>query len=519
MLPAMLPDRVGARAANWARSDWIALTTVTLVGGILRLIRVADPPGYVFDEVYYAKDACWYVNTSSSLCEVDIETTQVHPPLGKWLIAVGVRLFGFDSFGWRISAVVAGTVTIALLYLLARLILRSTLGATIAAGLLAIDLLHFVQSRVSMLDIFIALFGVAAFLFVAFDRERLLPAPRGDGGAEDEEGEPVVEVGWGNRLIDRPWRLAAGVAGGAAVASKWSGGFVLLGILILTIAWEVAARRADGKGHVLARLTQEEGLSIVVWLVAVPLIVYSLTFIGRVDGTLTAAPWSHESWFRALWERHQYMYDFHSHLTDTHSYQSPAWSWLLLKRPVSYFFNGDGGDYREIIATGNPFVWWASILALVYLACAWIRRRNPAGPEGLILLGFAIAYGPWLFPFFARDAIFMFYLLPAVPFMCLALGWVAVRIGRSWEARAAHALFAATAIGLFAFYYPILTKVAISFEEWDRRLWIFNDNTQCAKPTDAITTSTVTTTIGTDVTTQTTQSENPSVPPRGWCWR
>ncbi|MGH2729994.1 MAG: dolichyl-phosphate-mannose--protein mannosyltransferase [Actinomycetota bacterium] len=501
----MLGDQVGARAANWARSDWIALTTVTLVGGILRLIRVADPPSYVFDEVYYAKDACWYVNTSSSLCEIDIETTQVHPPLGKWLIAVGVRLFGFDSFGWRISAVVAGTITIALLYLLARRILRSTLGATIAAGLLAIDLLHFVQSRISMLDIFVAMFGVAAFLFVVYDRDRLLPALQ---GAEDEEEVPR------RGLIDRPWRLAAGIVAGAAVASKWSGGFILLGVIILTIAWEIAARRADGKGRVLARLLREEGLSISVWLIAVPLIVYGLTFIGRVDGTLLTAPWSHESWFRALWERHQYMYDFHSGLTDTHSYQSPAWSWLLLKRPVSYFFNGDGGDYREILATGSPFVWWASTLALAYVAYSWVRERNATGAQGLILLGFTITYGPWLIPFFARDAIFMFYLLPSVPFMCLALGWVAARIGRSWEARAAHALFAATAIGLFAFYYPLLTKVAISQEDWDRRIWVFDN----CDPSEATTTSTITTTVGTQVTTQVTESPNTSVPPEGWCW-
>jgi dolichyl-phosphate-mannose--protein O-mannosyl transferase len=244
------------------------------------------------------------------------------------------------------------------------------------------------------------------------------------------------------------------------------------------------------------------------------MIVYGLTFIGRVDGTLLAAPWSHESWFRALWERHQYMYDFHSHLTDTHSYQSPAWSWLLLKRPVSYFFNGDGGDYREILATGSPFVWWASILALVYAAYSWVRERNAAGPQGLILLGFTITYVPWLFPYFARDAIFMFYLLPSVPFMCLALGWVTVRIGRSWEARAAQALFAATALGLFAFYYPLLTKVAIPQKDWDRRIWVFDN----CDPSDATATSIITTTVGTQVTTQTTETPDASVPPPGWCW-
>jgi dolichyl-phosphate-mannose-protein mannosyltransferase len=510
MLAAMR-DVAMARVANWTRADSFAISVITLVAGIVRLARVADPPEVVFDETYYAKDACWYINTSASLCEVDSEQTQVHPPLGKWLIAIGIRLFGYESFGWRISAVVAGTIMVALLYLLARRILRSTLGASLASGLLAFDLLHFVQSRVAMLDIFMAMFGLAAFLFVAYDRDRLRPVLERHDDSERDDPRP-------HGLLNRPWRLAAGIAAGAAVASKWSGGFFVVGVIVLTIAWEIAARRADGEGRVISRTVREEGLSIAAWLVMVPLVVYGLTFIGRIDGELWAVPWSQGSGFRALWERHEYMYDFHSGLTAGHSYQSPAWSWLLLKRPVSYFFNSDGGDYREILATGSPFVWWASILALVYVAYRWVRNRNAAGPEGLILLGFSITYAPWLIPFFSRDAIFIFYLLPTVPFMCLALGWVATRIGESWEARAAQAVFAVFAVGLFVFYYPLLAKVGISQQEWDRRIWIFGDDEQCAKPADAVTTATVTTTVGAQVTTQVTQSTDPSAPPKGWCW-
>ena len=158
---------------DWSRADTIALTAITLIGGIIRLWHVAQPHQIIFDETYYAKDACWYVNSSPSLCEIDGEANQLHPPLGKWLIALGIRIFGYDSLGWRIASVVAGTITIALLYLLARKLLKSTLAASLAAGLLAVDWLHFVQSRVAMLDIFIPMFAVAAFLFLVYDRDYL----------------------------------------------------------------------------------------------------------------------------------------------------------------------------------------------------------------------------------------------------------------------------------------------------------------------------------------------------------
>ena len=217
---------------RWTRFDLFALIGITLTGAFLRLVRLADPKSLVFDETYYAKDACWYVYASASACDTDTEITWVHPPLGKWLLAIGIRIFGYDSFGWRIMAVVAGTVTIALLYLLAKKLFRSTIAATLSSGLLAVDLLHFVQSRTAMLDIFVPLFGVAAILFVVYDRERIFEPPEGEDGVRARS----------SGLLDRPWRLAAGAAAGAAVASKWSGGFILLAVILLTVAWEVAAR-------------------------------------------------------------------------------------------------------------------------------------------------------------------------------------------------------------------------------------------------------------------------------------
>lgn len=495
----------------WSRRDTIALILITAIAGVLRLVRLDLPKQIIFDETYYAKDACWYVNVSEKICEIGYEQTYVHPPLAKWLIAIGIRLFGWDSFGWRIAVAVAGTITVALLYLVARRIFRSTLGAVVASGLLALDLLHFVQSRTSMLDIFPPMFGMAAVLFLLYDRDRFRPPP-GTRGT--------------NGLLDRPWRLAAGACGGAAAACKWPGAFYLILVIVLTIVWEIAQRRADGAPHPIARFLREETVTIFFWLIVFPVLFYMFTYLGRIEGgAFLANPTSAESWFRMFWDRQWSMLDFHLNLESSHGYQSNPETWMLLKRPVSYHIEyGANGEYSEVMATGSPFVWWASILSFIYVFFRWIgariRKRTHEGilrwrPEGLIVAGYFFTYGPWLIPT-DRPATFIFYLLPTIPFMCLAVAFVGTEIGRTWEAKAAIALFAAGSIGFFAFYYPIVAGVEIPKESWDRRIWEFDD---CEKPGGTPTKETVTTTTrGKTRTSVKETTSNAELPPIGWCW-
>lgn len=489
---AVADQRSGGR--DWSRADTVALVVVTLIAGVLRFVRVANPRSLVFDETYYAKDACWYVNVSEALCDTGSEITQVHPPLSKWLIAIGIRLFGHNSFGWRISAVVFGTIAVALLYLLARKVLGSTTGATVAAALLAFDFLHFVQSRIAMLDVFAVTFGIACVLFAVYDRDRHL-----------KRGRPP------DRL--RSWRLASGAAGGAAAACKWTGALFLVMVIVLIVAWEWSARRKEGasRGAALKRLVAQESVTIVLWLVIVPLAVYGATFFGRIE-------WNEGNWLQAFVDRHRYMADFHTGLASHHSYESPAWSWLLIKRPVSYFFETDAqGRYKEIFATGNPFVWWPAVLAVIYAGVRWFRSRDNWGAEAIVVLGFSATYLVWLVlsAWTQRPATFLFYVLPTVPFLCLAIGYVATRIGRSWEARAAIGLFGIGTIALFGFYYPLLANVAIPQSDWDRRIWQFDD---C--DVEGIETSVdVTQTSNGKVTTfATTSNTTESIPPEGWCW-
>ncbi len=513
--------RADVTRAGWTQADTVAVAAVVLAGGLLRLVGILTPGG-VFDEGYYTHDACWYVHGSSSLCGVAVESNPQHPPGGKWLIAFGIRLFGYNAGGWRVSALAAGTVTIALLYLLARKLFHSTRLATLTAALLSLDFLHFVHSRIAMLEVFVTFFAVAMFLCHVYDREAL--------GTDD----PPVEQHWTQRVISHRWRVAAGLAGGAAVAVKWSALPIAMAVIALTLGVELGRRKRDGEAVPLRRTFREEWPSITLCLVVVPTLVYLASYAGTLSGSIWAWPWAEGSWLRQWVERQAEMLAFHHSiggLGQENPYTSAAWSWPLLKRPIVYFFEETGDHFRFIMALGNPAVWWAGLASLTVAGGTWVRRANPwsagterlpdrrgrrtGGPEATILAGFAAVWVPWLLASSTRDYMFLFYFLPSVPFLCLAVAYGLVRLPGRLVSAACGAVLACS-LALFGFYYPMLTAVAISPRSWEARV-LFDACERVVPPSPAEPAG-----AGTLDVQQEGRSLpflRPGPPPRGWCWR
>jgi dolichyl-phosphate-mannose--protein O-mannosyl transferase len=461
---------------------------------VLRLVSLGRPVELVFDEIFYARDACWYVIGSEQVCGISDLASRAHPPLGKWLIGAGISTFGYDPFGWRIAAAIAGIAGVALVYVLAWRLLRpivggtaTTVGASAASGLLAIDLLHLVHSRVGMLDAFIVLFVIGALTAVVLDRDR----------ARDR-----AATWWWRLVLGRPWRLATGICLGAAAATKWSGAYVAPAVIGLVVAWEIAERRrADpeaGIGAWIGRAIRAEALPTLVLLGLVPVVVYVLSYTGRMPGDVLALPWENGSVWRGIWEHQRAMLDFHTQLGGDHPYQSPPWSWPLLKRPVAYWFSDEGGTYREILALGNPVAWWPGIAALAGLAVTWWRAGWALAPrpEPVILAAALGTYLPWLILSGDRSQTFIWYVLPTVPFLCIALGCFAAWAWARTAWRAAAAVYGALVIASFAFWLPVAVALPLDPDGWRTRM-LFTDCGGQALPDD------------------TTSSGQP---PPGWCW-
>ncbi|MGH2717647.1 MAG: phospholipid carrier-dependent glycosyltransferase, partial [Actinomycetota bacterium] len=173
--PPAPADDVASRYATdppWSLLDWLLLAVITIGGGVIRFVRLSHPKGYVFDEVYYAKDACLYLGHAMQFCKSPYGTEQsyVHPELGKWIIATGEAVFGYNSFGWRIMACLFGTAMVVVLFLIGRK-LFGRWGGALAGLFTATDFLLIVESRTAMLDIFMAFFVTLGFLFVVCDHQ------------------------------------------------------------------------------------------------------------------------------------------------------------------------------------------------------------------------------------------------------------------------------------------------------------------------------------------------------------
>jgi len=486
---------------RWTRRDTITLIAITLAAAALRFVSLGRPPELVFDEIFYARDACWYVAGSEAVCDVEGLVSRSHPPLGKWLIGAGIAAFGYDPFGWRVAVATAGTLSVPLVHVLGWRLLRGfragmalTVGAAAAAGLFATDLLAIVQSRVAMLDALIALFVIGAVLAIVLDRD--WTELRADAG----------RPWWWWPTLGRPWRLLAGACLGAATAVKWSGAYVAPALIGLVVIWAILERRRvepdAGWGAWLTQAVRREAIRTAVLLGLVPLLVYAASYTGRMPGTLLALPWDPGSVWNGIWQHQRAMLDFHTQLGGDHPYQSPPWSWPLLQRPVAYWFGDEGGSYREIMALGNPVVWWPGLVALIGLVVTWGRSGwGWLRPEPVILGAAGATYLPWLILSGDRSQTFLWYFLPTVPFLCLALGAFAAWAWDRVAGRVAAGVFGVLVIASVVFWLPVVTALPLDPDGWRMRM-LFRDCARAGAPTM---------TLPDDTTSE-------GVPPVGWCW-
>lgn len=416
-----------------------AMPAVLFVAALaLYLQHLSVPPEYMYDEHYHAYTAAQYVagNRDAYLWNTraprsDVAYTWNHPPLGLVLIAGGISLWGDRPFGWRFASAVFGAIGIVVAYLLALRLSRDREVAELTGTLLLLDGLYFVQSRTSMLDVFLVVFLMCALLcFHAY-----LTAP-----------------------LERVRRalLGTGLFLGMALATKWSASYPAALIGLVVVYRTILPARYAGHDARTARRTHLLWLPVALGLV--PAAVYLAAYIPFF---LTGHT------FGQFLELQRQTYLYHTGLRATHAYQSSWWQWPLAARPVWYYVRYAPGSISNIYAQGNPILYWAFVPAAVWLGVRWWRQRSAA------LLPFLIGFfGQWLPWALVPRIAFAYHFLPAVPFGVIA---VAAAFMRGWRAGGrlrvvAIAWLVAVALA-FAFFYPIYAAVPLSPRALALRFW------------------------------------------------
>jgi dolichyl-phosphate-mannose--protein O-mannosyl transferase len=413
----------------------IAPVVIALISLVLRVVNLDSIKSFIFDEVYYvdgARDLLKYgVEVSGSQPEFI-----VHPPLGKWMIAAGIQIFGDNPFGWRIATAVVGSLLILVVALIAHKLFRDPLLTALASALMALDGLALVLSRTSLLDNFLTFFILlATYCF-------------------------VIKKYW--------W---TGVVLGLALATKWSALYFIF--VFALIALYRAFSHHTGKDLVKPTLQR------ILQFGVIPVSVYLASWSGWFVSTRGWARDHSTNVFNSFVYYHQQMLNFHTGLTEKHTYEANPWSWLIMGRPTSFFYESPKGCgapscSQEVIALGTPLLWWLGVAALSLVIGLWIRSFfthlfDPA--VTIIVAGMAAGYLPWFF--FQERTVFTFYAIIFQPFVILALVFAARSIlsnYKKWGEVLVAALFILIFLN-FVYFLPIFIGDVITYDAWQNRMW------------------------------------------------
>jgi dolichyl-phosphate-mannose--protein O-mannosyl transferase len=322
----------------------------------------------------------------------------------------------------------------------------------------------------------------------------------------------------GPKIGFRPWRVGGALCLAAATATKWNGVWFVVAFAVLIFCWDVGARRTGGSHRPTRAALRHDALPIVLLFFLMVPALYVVSWAGwfatgtGYDRFWAADPSHHSHWHlwklplpwigdampRQIrsWVHYQHeIYNFHQGLHPTaadpkyglHPYQSHVQGWLVLARPVSYYFASPAfghagcatakGCSQEVLAIGTPAIWWASIPAFISAIWFWIARRD--WRAGAALLGAGVAILGWVPSEFHHRTMFLFYVLPALPFLVIALTLCIGYALAGPEASPTRQVAGASAAGAylllltlnFFYLYPVLAAQSLSYDQWREHIW------------------------------------------------
>ena len=185
-----------------------------------------------------------------------------------------------NPFGWRIVGTLFGIAMVPMVYLFARKLSKDTLTASFACVLFAFDFMHFTQTRIATIDVYITFFVILMYYFM-YQYSTL-------SFYDTALKRTLVPLG------------ACGVCMGLGIASKWTGVYAGCGLALIFFA--VLYRRyreyvyacsspsgsTNGISHKTIRKqflprTKRTILFCLVFFVAVPAVIYLLSYIPFRD--------------------------------------------------------------------------------------------------------------------------------------------------------------------------------------------------------------------------------------------
>lgn len=394
-----------------AKYFWIIAILIIALDIVLRFWHLSYPNWQIFDEVYYPKYADTYFGSGTYF--------DVHPNLGKMIIAGGIYLFGNNSFGWRFFQAIFGSGLIMMIFFFALSLFKDKLTALISLVLASVCTMIFVESRLSLINIFLAFFTtLGLYLFWLWVEKKQV------------------------------WLLTVSLISLALATSvKWSGLLALLAIIIYFILLVTTDKK-------FLEYVKSKKIFVILSILVFAGVYIGIFFLGN------------RSQYN-FWQWHQQALNFHLTLKDTHPYQSRWWTWILDIRPIWLEFKKVAENvYVCIIEIVNLPLVWLSLVAFIYGICQTIKKKN----RELIFLIITILclYLPWIL---VKRVTFLYLFLPVMPFLIiLSANFLRYLISKKFTIIAITTIV--LVIGFFIYFYPLMTGQNVSYSSYSQHMWL-----------------------------------------------
>lgn len=401
--------------------------------------------GTYFDEIYHARTAYEFLHGLPTY-----EWT--HPPLGKIIIAAGVSVFGMNPFGWRFMGTLFGVLMLPLIFLFARRIFKKTWIAGVTSLLFAVDFMHFAQTRIATIDVYITFFILLMYYFMY---------------------QYTTESYYDKKLYKTLIPLGlSGVAMGLGIASKVTGAYAALGLAVIFFAnlynrykeyryaCDTPEETTNGIEHfvVIRKFKKNTLITLlfcVVVFIIIPFVIYTLSYIPFIN----KYRFEDLGLIERMWINQGDMFNYHAYLNATHPFSSTWYEWPIIGRPIYYFARDISSTMAEGISSfGNPLLWWSGIVAFFGTIYYTIRDNDKTG--GFILVGYLVQYLPWVM---VSRCTFIYHYFPSVPFVILMLAYCIYHLMTERpKLKVAIIAFIVLAVILFVMFYPVLSGMPVS---------------------------------------------------------
>lgn len=417
----------------------------------LHFYHLASPAEVIFDEVHFGKFISAYFTGQYYF--------DVHPPLGKLLIAGWLKLtgytpnFGFNYIGEPFSAdlfwafrflpAFFGSLIAPLFAYFAYLISRSKKTALIAGFLILLDNALLIQTRIIAFDAFLIFFEILALCFFFLYQK-----------------EKYFSFKWFVYLI-----LTA-TSFGLAISIKWTG-LATLGIIAAIMIAKIynhnlaqwlspanyietaaSAGNTGNKPNNFKKTKIKEFLIGYSYILIIGILVYIIPFMfhfgiltrsisgnifipyafeekldfssssGKAAAKNPNNPLLKKSFGEKFIELNLAMFGAGAAITKSHPYASKWYDWPIDKKPICYWCMSptpeNGRKNEKIYFLGNPVLWWlAAAFVLLALFKIFVKkeRLNPA--FYILLLAYLSNFIPFIF---MERTTFLYYYLPALVF-------------------------------------------------------------------------------------------------------